>query len=322
MKSELQAKWWQKPLAKSVGLHLALVLGLFISTLSFWPKPTEIMLSGEAGLSADAPPPPPPAPVEAVAIDKQALEQRVAEIKKQQDDTRKAEEKRIRDLERRAKEAENSRTAEEARLKRVAEEKRKADAAAQASRQAAAEAKKVQEAEAAKARAAEQQRLAKEQERKKAEEAAKAAEAKRKAEQAALAKAQAEREQKAREEREQAERERMIQEQLAAEAEARRRARSQQAVTEVQRYTAMISDAIDRNLIKDESTMRGRSCRVNIRLATNGFVTSVNVISGERVVCDAAVRAVNRAGTLPMSADPDVYNQLKDITLTVAPEFR
>ncbi|CAM5208133.1 hypothetical protein [Alishewanella longhuensis] len=64
---------------------------------------------------------------------------------------------------------------------------------------------------------------------------------------------------KAREDRERAEQERMMQEQMSAEAEARRRARAQQAVTEVQRYTAMISDAIDRNLIKDESTMRGRT---------------------------------------------------------------
>ncbi|CAM5207989.1 cell envelope integrity protein TolA [Alishewanella longhuensis] len=322
MKSDAVQKWWQTPLTKSVGLHLSLVLILFISSLSFWPKPTQIVISGEAGSSAASAPPPPPAPVEAVAIDKQVLEQRVAEIKKQQDDARKAEEQRIRDLERRAQQAERSRAAEEARLKRVAEEKRKADEAAQASRRAAAEAKKQQETEAAKAKAAEQQRIAREQERKKAEEAAKAAEAKRKAEQEALAKAQAERERKAREDRERAEQERMMQEQMSAEAEARRRARAQQAVTEVQRYTAMISDAIDRNLIKDESTMRGRTCRVNIRLATNGFVTSVNVISGERVVCDAAVRAVNRAGTLPMSPDPDVYNQLKDITLTVAPEFR
>ncbi len=38
-------------------------------------------------------------------------------------------------------------------------------------------------------------------------------------------------------------------------------------------------------------------------------------------VADAAIRAVNRAGTLPVSPDPDVYNQLKDITLTVEPRF-
>jgi colicin import membrane protein len=319
MKSDLTEKWWQTAWAKSAWLHLGIVLGLTLSSLSFWPKPTQITLSGEAGAAGSAPPP--PAPVEAVAIDKDVLAQRVAEIKKQQEDARKAEEQRIRDLERRAQQAERSRAQEEARLKRVAEEKRKADEAAAASRKAAAEAKKQQEAEAAKARTAEQQRIAREQERKKAEEAAKAAEAKRKAEQEALAKARAERERQAREQRERAEQERLLQEQLAAEADARRRARAQQAVTEVQRYTAMISDAITRNLIKDESTMRGRSCRLNIRLASNGFVTSVSVVNGDSAVCDAAVRAVNRAGTLPMSQDPDVYNQLKDINLTVAPEF-
>jgi len=319
MKSELTEKWWQTAWAKSAWVHLGIVLGLTISSLSFWPKPTQITLSGEAGAASSTPPP--PAPVEAVAIDKDVLEQRVAEIKKQQEDARKAEEQRIRDLERRAQQAERSRAQEEARLKRVAEEKRKADEATAASRKAAAEAKKQQEAEAAKARTAEQQRIAREQERKKAEEAAKAAEAKRKAEQEALAKAQAERERQAREQRERAEQERMLQEQMAAEADARRRARAQQAVTEVQRYTAMISDAITRNLIKDESTMRGRSCRLNLRLASNGFVTSVSVVNGDRAVCDAAVRAVNRAGTFPMSQDPDVYNQLKDINLTVAPEF-
>lgn len=319
MKSELTEKWWLSPLAKSVGLHLALVLGLVVSGLTFSPKPLQITLSGDAGNSAAVPPP--PAPVQAVAIDRQVLEQRVAEIQRQQDEARRAEEQRIRDLERRAQQAERARTQEEARLRRVAEEKRQADAAAAAARRAAADAKRQQEAEAARARDAEQQRIAREQERKKAEEAAKAAEARRQAEQEALAKAQAERERQAREQRERAEQERLLQEQLSAEAEARRRARAQQAVTEVQRYTAMISDAITRNLIKDESTMRGRSCRLNIRLATSGFVTSVNVISGDRVVCDAAVRAVNRAGNLPMSQDPDVYNQLKDITLTVAPEF-
>ncbi|HEY9043820.1 MAG TPA: cell envelope integrity protein TolA, partial [Rheinheimera sp.] len=167
---------------------------------------------------------------------------------------------------------------------------------------------------------AEQARIAKEQERQKAEEAAKAAEQKRKAEQEAAEKAAAERERKAAEARQRAEQERAMQEQMAKEAQARAAARAQQAATEVQRYTALIRDAIQRNLLVDEG-MRGKSCRINIRLASNGFVTRVGVISGDQTVCDATVRAVNRAGTLPVSADPDVYNQLKDINLTVSPEL-
>jgi colicin import membrane protein len=298
------------PLAKSLGLHLVIVLVLiFGADFSHTPQ----MVS--AGLQADG-----EAPIEAVAIDEQLLDQRVQQLQKERDAAKAAEEKRIRELERRAQQAEKNRADEEARLKRVAEEKRQADAEAQKSKAAAAEAKKRQEQETAKAKEAEQARIAKEQERKKAEDAAKAAEQKRKAEQAAAEKAKAERERQAELDRQQAEQERAMQEQLAKEAQARSAARARQAATEVQRYTALIRDAIQRNLLVDEG-MRGKSCRINIRLASTGFVTRVGVINGDSAVCDATVRAVNRAGTLPMSADPEVYNQLKDINLTVSPEF-
>lgn len=297
-------------LAKSLGLHLAIVVVLiFGADFSSTPEMVNVSLESDGK-----------APVEAVAIDEQQLNDRVQQIQQERDNARAAEEKRIRDLERRAQQAEKNRAEEEARLKRVAAEKRQADQEAQKARAAAADAKKQQEQEAAKAREAEQVRIAKEQERKKAEEAAKAAEQKRKAEQEAAEKAAAERARQAAEAKERAEQERAMQEQLAKEAQARSAARARQAATEVQRYTALIRDAVQRNLLVDES-MRGRSCRINIRLASNGFVTSVGVISGDKTVCDAAVRAVNRAGTLPVSPDPDVYNQLKDINLTVSPEF-
>lgn len=298
------------PLAKSLGLHLVIVLLLVFST-EFSSTPEMVSVSLETDGKAA---------IEAVAVDQQLLDERVQQMQRERDAAKAAEEKRIRDLERRAKQAEKNRADEEARLKRVSEEKRKADAEAQKAKAAAADAKKRQEQEAAKAREAEQVRKTKELERKKAEDAAKAAEQKRKAEQQAAEKAAAERERRAEQERQNAEQERAMQEQLAKEAQARSAARARQAVTEVQRYTALIRDAIQRNLLVDEA-MRGKSCRINIRLASNGFVTKVGVISGDQAVCDATVRAVNRAGTLPVSADPDVYNQLKDINLTVSPEF-
>lgn len=297
-------------LAKSLGLHLAIVV-LLVFSADFSDKPEMLSVSLETEGQA---------PVEAVAIDQQQLNARVEQIQKERDAAKAAEEKRIRELERRAQQAEKNRANEEARLKRVAEEKRKADAEAAKAKAAAADAKKRQQQEAAKAKAAEQQRIAKEQERQKAEEAAKAAEQKRIAEQQAAEKAAAERARQAEQARQKAEQERAMQEQLAKEAQARAAARARQAATEVQRYTALIRDAIQRNLLVDEG-MRGKSCRINIRLASNGFVTKVGVLSGDKAVCDATVRAVNRAGTLPVSADPDVYNQLKDINLTVSPEL-
>ncbi|GAB2933752.1 cell envelope integrity protein TolA [Rheinheimera gaetbuli] len=297
-------------LAKSLGMHLAIVVMLVFGA-EFSSKPEMVVVSlqneGEAA-------------IEAVAIDQAALNERVAQMQKERDDAKAAEEKRIRDLERRALQAEKARADEEARLKRVAAEKRKADAEAKKAQAAAADARKKQQQETAKAKEAEQARIAKEQERKKAEDAAKAAEQKRIAEQKAAEDAAAERARQAENARRQAEQERMMQEQLAKEAQARAAARARQAATEVDRYKALISNTINQNLYKDES-MRNRSCSVNIRLATTGFVTSVNVIGGDKTVCDAAVRALNRIGTLPMSSDPDVYSELKDITLRVEPEF-
>ncbi|MDP5134357.1 cell envelope integrity protein TolA [Rheinheimera baltica] len=300
----------EAPLAKSLGLHLAiLVLLLFSADFSSTPEMVSVSLESEGQ-----------APVEAVAVDEKLLNERVEQMQRERDALKAAEEKRIRDLERRAEQAEKNRTTEEQRLKRVAEEKRKADAETQKAKAAAAEAKKRQQQENAKAKEAEQARIVKEQERQKAEDAAKAAEQKRKAEQAAAEKAAAERARQAAEAKQKAEQERAMQEQLAKEAQARSAARARQAATEVQRYIALISDAVDRSLYKDES-MRGKSCSVNIRLATTGFVTSVKVLGGDSNVCDSALRAVNRIGTMPMSSDPDVYDKLKDITLRVEPQF-
>ncbi|MBZ9612718.1 cell envelope integrity protein TolA [Rheinheimera maricola] len=300
----------EPPLAKSLGLHLVIVvLLLFGAEFSHTPEMVSVSLETEGE-----------APVSAVAIDQKQLNARVEQMQQERDAAKAAEEKRIRDLERRAQQAEKNRAEEEARLKRVAAEKRTADAEAQKAKAAAAEAKKVQQQENAKAREAELARKAKQQEQQKAEAAAKAAEQKRIAEQKAAEEAAAERARQAEAARQQAEQERLMQEQLAKEAQARSAARTRQAATEVERYTALIRGAVQRNLLVDES-MRGRSCRINIRLASNGFVTQVGVINGDKTVCDAAVRAVNRAGTLPVSADPDVYNQLKDINLTVSPEF-
>ena len=89
---------------------------------------------------------------------------------------------------------------------------------------------------------------------------------------------------------------------------------------EVSKYTALIKQAISQNILMDES-MRGKSCVINISLASSGFVTRVVPGSGDRQVCDAAVKAVYKAGTLPVSKDPDVFKEMKNTKLTYKPEF-
>ena len=190
------------------------------------------------------------------------------------------------------------------------ERQRKAEAAAEKKRQqklAAKRAKEKREAEAAEAEAAEAkrqkdlERLAaqKEQERKERE-----------------AKAKAEAERKKKEAAERAEMERIMQEQLAKEQAAQQERRRKQVLTEVERYTALIQQTIKRNLYSDDS-YQGKTCRLNIRLATTGFVTSIRVLGGNDALCRAAESAVRRAEKLPVSDAPDVYEQLKDITLKV-----
>jgi len=185
------------------------------------------------------------------------------------------------------------------------ERQRKAQAAAEKKRQQALAAKRAREkreAEAAEAkRQKELERLAaqKEQERRERE-----------------AQAKAEAEQKKKEAAERAEMERIMQEQLAQERAAQQERRRKQVLTEVERYTALIQQTIKRNLYSDDS-FEGKTCRLNIRLATTGFVTSIRVLGGNEALCRAAETAVRRAEKLPVSEAPDVYEQLKDITLKV-----
>jgi colicin import membrane protein len=110
--------------------------------------------------------------------------------------------------------------------------------------------------------------------------------------------------------------ERIMQEQLAQERAAQQERRRKQVLTEVERYTALIQQTIKRNLYSDDS-FEGKTCRLNIRLATTGFVTSIRVLGGNDALCRAAETAVRRAEKLPVSEAPDVYEQLKDITLKV-----
>jgi colicin import membrane protein len=216
-------------------------------------------------------------------------------------------------LERRAANAKKQREAETRRIaklekerKRKEREKKKADAAAR-------EAKKKQKVE-----------------QKKADDASKkAAEAKKQAEQLAkqrkleeekLKKAEQKRKADAEAARQKALAEQMMQEQLAAEAAARNRAKQAQVLSEVEKYTALITAKIQQNLLFDEN-MKGKECRLNLRLAFNGLVTNVEQLSGDKQVCDAAIRAVRRVETLPVSKDKAVFEELKNINLTIQPDI-
>jgi colicin import membrane protein len=298
-----------KALWLSLALHVFLLVGLLAGDFSSTPKlkPTPTKKSGE--------------PIKAVVIDKATFDRAVNKIKKQKTDQLDAERKRLNSIEKRAADAKKRRTREEARIKKLEkqrkikeQEKIKADNAAKSSNAKAAKADKI--------------RKQKEQEKQVAEKAAATARSKRLKEEADAQKAEqlrlekiADRKRKEIAAKEQAIQDAMLAQQMANEMASRNQARQQQVMTEVERYGALITQSINQKMIKDRSTMDGKSCKLDITLAPSGFVIAVKVGQGDKVVCDAAKIAVGKAGNLPVSKDPEVFKEMKKLSVTVIPEF-
>ncbi|MFQ6371700.1 cell envelope integrity protein TolA [Shewanella sp. YIC-542] len=312
------------PLMISAALHLG-VIGALALNVDFSHKPSHTTVAVSA---AKAP------PVQAVVVDQQKVQDYVQKLKADKAEADRKERARQAELERQADAAKKAREQEQARIEKLAAERKQQELEAKQAASAAKAAQLKARQEKEKAQKAEAERKLKEQQRQQAEEAARKAQEKRKAEEAAAQKAEAER--KAREDAERkakaaaerkarAEAERRRQEQelaaaMAAEQSAVSAARNKQLQSELDRYKAMIASTIQRNLVLDEA-MRGKSCKVGIKLAPDGFVTSVQTSGGDPVVCRAAKAAINKAGRLPVSSEADVYQLLKDINLVVRPEF-
>lgn len=311
------------PLSISAGIHIGVIIILAIG-VDFTHKPEPVQQ-----VSAPA--------VKAVMVDQQKVANQVEKIKQEKREAERREQERQAELERKAQEAKQAREREQAQLKKLEQERKLQEIETQKANEAAKVAQVKQQQEKEKAQKAEADRKLKEQERKVAEEAAQKAAEKRKAEEAAAAKAETERKQKEEAERkkkEEAERKRKAdaeakaraqQEQemadaLAAEQAALSQTMNKQMQSEVGKYTAMIKSTIQRNLVVDES-MRGKSCKVSVRLANDGFVISSQTDGGDANVCRATKAAILKAGKLPVSPDPAVYNLMKEINLIVEPTF-
>ncbi|GGA76377.1 hypothetical protein GCM10011369_17810 [Neiella marina] len=298
------------PFSKYIGLsalvHVGIVALLSIS-MSMTPKPK-------------IQPQPQGQPIQAVTIDQSRIDEQVKRIKADKERKRLAEKKRIEELERKLKEVENKRKAEQNRLKKLETERKRKEQEKKAADKAVAEAKKKQKLEAEKARKAEAERKRKEAERKAAEKAAAEAKKKREKEEAERRRKEEERKRKEQEAREQAELERLMQQELEAENQQIGQQRQAQILSEIDKFTALIRATIQRNWLVD-SSMAGKQCQLTIRLARDGFVTSVDNGVGDPVVCSSARNAVLKAGTLPMSADPEVNQKMREIRLTVEPNL-
>ena len=255
--------------------------------------------------------------IQATIVDKSKIEAQVNKIKqKKLDDAQ-----QLKDLEQQVASARVKRAKEEKRIKELERQRKKKLLEKKAADSAAKKA-------LSKANAAEKIRKQKEEEQKIAEQATADAKAKRLKEEIAAKKADdllkkkaAECKRKEQEAQERARQQEMLEQQMAEEMAVRQQARYQQTMSEVGRFTALIRQTIQGNLITDRSTMEGKSCKLTISLAPSGFVTNVVIGKGDQVVCSASKTAIYKAGTLPVSKDPEVFKEMRTISLTVVPEF-
>jgi colicin import membrane protein len=255
--------------------------------------------------------------IQATIVDKKKVEAQVNQIKKKKLDNA----RELKELEQQVASAKKQRAKEEKRIKALERQRKKKLVEKKAADSAAKKAR-------TKANAAEKLRAQKEKEQKIAENAAADAKAKRLKEEKAAKKADdllkkkaAERKRKEREAKERSQQQKILEQQMAEEMAVRQKARNKQTMTEVGRFTALIRQTIQGRLITDRSTMEGKSCKLTISLAPSGFVTNVVIGKGDKVVCNASKTAIYKAGTLPVSKDPEVFNEMRTISLTVVPEF-
>ena len=90
-------------------------------------------------------------------------------------------------------------------------------------------------------------------------------------------------------------------------------------MTEVEKYKALIFSKVRQNLQTDGSFI-GETCVVNVRLAPDGLVLQTKAITGKPALCRIAEAAILRAGTLPVSKDPEVMAQFRNFEIEVSPE--
>ena len=267
--------------AVSIVFHLALGSMILLSVdFSSLAPPDELQLNQPI--------------IEARVIDGNVIQQQANKVKEQKQAKLRQEQKRVKDLDRQKKrrlvEKKKAQQAVVARAKKKIQQEKE---------------KKLKQAQALKEKkrkAAENKAQREKEQREKQQKATEAAERKR---QDALEKTA---------------QEKRLSEQLQTEQVARQQRRSKQVLSEVQKYQALIQQAIQRNWITDDS-MNGKFCVLNIRLASNGLVIQVKQLDGDAIVCRSAKAAVLKSDTLPVSPEADVYEKLRDINLTVRPEL-
>lgn len=110
-------------------------------------------------------------------------------------------------------------------------------------------------------------------------------------------------------------------EQLAASQAAKKAMEEAAMAGVIDKYKAMIINAISREWILPENANSSMSSQFRIRLAPNGAVLEVSLVrsSGDDILDRSARAAIYKASPLPVPSDPAAFNIFRDISLTVRP---
>lgn len=293
---------YSRPFLASLGLHTGLLV------LMLWhPESSQAVLEANehSKIAEQMARPAQPAPIQAVAVDTAEVQEAMKKIQAQKDQARRQEQARQRQL---AQEAERAKQAKIAEMKRIDELKKQADAL------------KVQQEKMKQVAAENLKKL----EKQKAEQEKKLADIKKKQEQEANRLAQLAKQKEA---------EILKQQKVKAEALAKAQAQASEAkraqeladrqrmAGEVDRYKALILNAIRDRWILPENVDPGLSSQFVIRLAPTGAVMDVRLSrsSGDSLLDSSAQAAIIKASPLPVPTDAPTFNQFREITLTVRP---
>lgn len=315
---------YRKAFFAALGLHLLLAIALWVDPTTNQPPVMTLEAKNEPSQarSLNQNNEPKDEVVKAVSIDNREVMETVRRLKQARANQLKAEQARQQALVKQAEMARKARLQEQQRLvklkeeaekiaiarkKQIEEEKRRLKQLAE---------QKIQEAKRIEELKAKQQQLQKNQQ----EEVEKLALLKQKQEEEKTKsdKLKEEQARQAKEKAELAEKNRQAALQQAA-ADAAKKAH---LAGEVNKYKAMILNAISRQWIIPENVGSGLSSQFRIHLAPDGAVVEVHLTrsSGDTVLDRSAQTAIFKASPLPVPNDSETFELFRDISLTVRPE--
>lgn len=287
----MKLETYRSSLLVSLGLHCGLLLCML-----WQPHHSQAVLEANehAHLPEQMARAQQPAPIQAVAVDAKEIEAAMHKIEVQREHTRQLEVNHQRELAQATKRAEMAKLAE---MRRLSELKKQAEALKaeqeKMKQDAALHLKKLAEQK----RVEEQQLAAMQQKKLLEEKKLKALEKQQETE--AAKKAQA----------------------LAAAKRAQDMANQQRMAGEVDRYKALILNAIRDRWILPENVDPSLSSQFVIRLAPTGSVLEVRLTrsSGDSLLDRSAQAAIYKASPLPVPNEATAFNMFREISLTVRP---